>query len=220
MGETGFRKIFGFLQKGRKGAGVKGAGVANCRIFRSAVPAVVVWSILLVSLSGVKQKLWQFMTRAPLPPAPFADSSVFCGFLQKSAVSCGFLRKSATPKSLALQSEPKISENLQKSAKVCVPGPVSPFCCLPFGAPWQMLLSPRKNGLDSLFKEVRVFKVAVNQEDVNGEKQTVKKWWIFGADFFAVWCRFFTVYADFSRLIRDINAEKKKHLVIDDLFHG
>ena len=46
-----------FGQKGRKGAGVKGAGVANCRIFRSAVPSVVVWSILLVSLSGVKKKL-------------------------------------------------------------------------------------------------------------------------------------------------------------------
>ena len=45
------------FQKGRKGAGVKGAGVANCRIFRSAVPSVVVWSILLVSLSGVKKKL-------------------------------------------------------------------------------------------------------------------------------------------------------------------
>ena len=44
-------------QKGQKGAGVKGAGVANCRIFRSAVPSVVVWSILLVSLSGVKKKL-------------------------------------------------------------------------------------------------------------------------------------------------------------------
>ena len=44
-------------QKGRKGAGVKGAGVANCRVFRSAVPSVVVWSILLVSLSGVKKKL-------------------------------------------------------------------------------------------------------------------------------------------------------------------
>ena len=53
-----FRK--GFLtkcQKGRKGAGVKGAGVANCRIFRSAVPSVVVGSILLVALSGVKKKL-------------------------------------------------------------------------------------------------------------------------------------------------------------------
>ena len=45
------------FKKGRKGAGVKGAGVANCRIFRSAVPSVVVWSILLVSLSGVKKKL-------------------------------------------------------------------------------------------------------------------------------------------------------------------
>ena len=62
------------FQKGWKGAGVKGAGVANCRIFRSAVPSVVVWSILLVSLSGVKKKLWQLVTRAPLPPAPFADS--------------------------------------------------------------------------------------------------------------------------------------------------
>ena len=40
------------------------------------------------------------------------------------------------------------------------------------------------------------------QEDVNGEKLTVKKWWIFGADFF-------TVYADFSRFVRDINGEKK-----------
>ena len=45
------------FQKGRKGAGVKGAGVANCRIFRSAVPSVAVWSILLVSLSGVRKKL-------------------------------------------------------------------------------------------------------------------------------------------------------------------
>ena len=52
---TGFKNPL--LQKGRKGAGVKGAGVANCRIFRSAVPSVVVWSILLVSLSGVKKKL-------------------------------------------------------------------------------------------------------------------------------------------------------------------
>ena len=34
----------------------------------------------------------------------------------------------------------------------------------------------------------------------------------FGADFF-------TVYADFSRFVRDINGEKK-HLVIDELFHG
>ena len=37
---------------------------------------------------------------------------------------------------------------------------------------------------------------------VNGEKLTVKKWWIFGADFF-------TVYTDFSRFVRDINGEKK-----------
>ena len=58
-------------------------------------------------------------------------SAKICGFLRFPAD----LRKSATPKSLDLQSEPKISENLQKSAKMCVPGPVSPFCCLPFGAP-------------------------------------------------------------------------------------
>ena len=38
----------------------------------------------------------------------------------------------------------------------------------------------------------------------------MKKWWIFGADFFTVWCRFFfTVYADFSRFVRGINGEKE-----------
>ena len=39
------------------------------------------------------------------------------------------------------------------------------------------------------------------QEDVNGEKLTMKKWWIFGADF----SRFTQC---FSRFIRDINGEK------------
>ena len=34
-------------------------------------------------------------------------------------------------------------------------------------------------------------KPKADQEDVNGEKLTVEKWWIFGADFFTVWCRFF-----------------------------
>ena len=32
------------------------------------------------------------------------------------------------------------------------------------------------------------------QEDVNGEKLTVKKWWICGADFFMVYAELFTVY--------------------------
>ena len=39
------------------------------------------------------------------------------------------------------------------------------------------------------------------QEDVNGEKLTVNKWWIFGPDF----SRF---TQSFSRFIRDINGEK------------
>ena len=65
----------------------------------------------------------------------FCKNLRFSGFPAKI---CGFLRFSAQicdSQSLDLQSEPKISENLQKSAKMCVPGPVSPFCCLPFGAP-------------------------------------------------------------------------------------
>ena len=41
------------------------------------------------------------------------------------------------------------------------------------------------------------------QEDVNGEKLTVKKWWIFGADFFH------GLVPIFSRFVRDINGEKK-----------
>ena len=45
------------------------------------------------------------------------------------------------------------------------------------------------------------------QEDVNGEKLTVKKWWIFGADF----SRF---TQSFSRFIRDINGEKKISLLM------
>ena len=64
-------------QKGLKGAGVKGAGVANCRIFRSAVPSsVVVWSILLVSLSGVKkEKVMTIYDAGPLAAGPL------CGLL-------------------------------------------------------------------------------------------------------------------------------------------
>ena len=41
------------------------------------------------------------------------------------------------------------------------------------------------------------------QEDINGEKLTVKKWWLFG-------CRFSRFTQSFSRFIRDINGEKKK----------
>ena len=46
-----------------------------------------------------------------------------------------------------------------------------------------------------------------NQEDVNGEKLTVKKWWIFGADF----SRF---TQSFSWFIRNINGEKKISLLM------
>ena len=58
------------------------------------------------------------------------------------------------------------------------------------------------------------------QEDGNGEKLTVKKWWLFGCRFFhGFGADFFTVYADFSRFVRDLNGEKN-HLVMDELFHG
>ena len=63
------------FQKGRKRAGVKGAGVANCRIFRSAVPSVVVWSILLVSLSGGEEKVMTIYDAGPLAAGPL------CGLL-------------------------------------------------------------------------------------------------------------------------------------------
>ena len=47
-------------------------------------------------------------------------------------------------------------------------------------------------------------------EDGNGEKLAVKKWWLFGRRFFSRFgADFFTVYADFSRFIRDANGEKK-----------
>ena len=55
-------------------------------------------------------------------------------------------------------------------------------------------------------------------------KTNGEKWWIFGADFLTVWCRFFTVYADFSRFIRDINGEKQISLLMIVfsrlVFHG
>ena len=46
----------------------------------------------------------------------------------------------------------------------------------------------------------------ITQEDVNGEKLTMKKWWIFGADF----SRF---TQSFSRFIRDIDGEKNISLL-------
>ena len=58
--------------------------------------------------------LWSGQFRSGVPDRPIGVRSV----------------RSGTTKS-----EPKISKNLQKSAKMCVPGPVSPFCCLPFSAP-------------------------------------------------------------------------------------
>ena len=54
--------------------------------------------------------------------------------------------------------------------------------------------------LDALIL-VTCLHAAAIQEDVNGEKLTMKKWWIFGADF----SRF---TQSFSRFIRDINGEK------------
>ena len=68
------------------------------------------------------------------------------------------------------------------------------------------------NGNNSSGSTILSLQLEINQEDVNGENLTMKKWWIFGADFSQ-----FT--QSFSWFIRDINGEKK-HLVIDDLFHG
>ena len=48
---------------------------------------------------------------------------------------------------------------------------------------------------------------ALIHEDVNGEKLTVKIWWIFGVDF----SRF---TQSFSRFIRDINGEKNISLLM------
>ena len=71
ISEAGAKKS----QKGRKGAGVKGAGVANCRIFRSAVPSVVVWSILLVSPVWGEEKVMTIYDAGPLAAGPL------CGLL-------------------------------------------------------------------------------------------------------------------------------------------
>ena len=100
-----------YCQKGRKGAGVKGAGVANCRIFsfccafRCRVvysPCFPVWG----------EELWQFMTRAPLPPAPFADGWYWAwirghceGLSEGYARLCGLLRGSTGFSELVLDSD-------------------------------------------------------------------------------------------------------------------
>ena len=66
-------------------------------------------------------------------------------------------------------------------------------------------------GFDANFEKISPQSSAqFMQEDGNGEKLTVKKWWLFGCRFFhGLVPIFFTVYADFSRFVRDINGEKK-----------
>ena len=61
-----------------------------------------------------------------------------------------------------------------------------------------------QEGLISLRGPVAILFISRDayQEDINGEKLTVKKWWIFGADFHGL-------RRVFSRFIRDINGEKK-----------
>ena len=132
-------------QKGRKGAGVKGAGVANCRIFRSAVPpSVVVWSILLVSLSGVKKKLWQFMTRAPLPPAPFADSwkniSLSMSFFTVSFSRFAPSRVNFTLAGLRFINPPDTHASLAR-----------PVTALIFARPRRILAQPRPDSSQAIF---------------------------------------------------------------------
>ena len=48
-----------------------------------------------------------------------------------------------------------------------------------------------------------------SQEDVNGEKRTVKNGGFLVPIFSRFGADFFTVYADFSRFVRDINGEQK-----------
>ena len=85
--------------------------------------------------------------------------------------------------------------------------PFAFFCALLFALICALLhthfgLSWRRSPRPSLGVQIlAVFSFI--QEDVNGEKLTVKKWWIFGADF----SRF---TQSFSRFIRDINGEKQK----------
>ena len=50
------------------------------------------------------------------------------------------------------------------------------------------------------------------QEDVNGEKLTVKKWWIFGVPIFSRFTQ------SFSRFIRDINGDKKQKISLLMIF--
>ena len=62
-------------QKGRRGAGVKGAGVANCRIFRSAVPSVVVVYSPCFPVWG-EEKVMTIYDAGPLAAGPL------CGLLK------------------------------------------------------------------------------------------------------------------------------------------
>ena len=58
-------------------------------------------------------------------------------------------------------------------------------------------------GIPMRFQAISSQEPQTTQEDINGEKRTVKKWWIFGADFFSRFgADFFTVYANFSRFIK------------------
>ena len=73
-------KLWHINQKGRKGAGVKGAGVANCHIFlRSAVPSVVVWGLFsLFPCVWGEEKVMTIYDAGPLAAGPL------CGLLNKT----------------------------------------------------------------------------------------------------------------------------------------
>ena len=99
---------------------------------------------------------------------------------------------------------------------VFLPFPCDPKALLLSRASAENTATARENFLEKTTSSSRINKEQVtidieivSQEDVNGEKLTVKNGGFLVPIFSRFGADFFTVYADFSRFIRDINGEKK-----------